>query len=261
MTFKQLSPVCLSVSESAGSSGTHKGAPPRALPGHLDGVPAQLPRTPGRAGGHPAPGNGSARAEPSMSSVPSVLSPRDCLLSYVIPARAGSSEPTGNQGGEASVSSRPDTGPTLRSSRSVSAPCLMHLSVRQPPSRHPGVERLLSEETVSPSAGAVGIHACQRLRHDCACALSVVWVWDAWAGLVRSAELSLCRWPCPCRRAQLLLRQVGGEGKHWAVGGFCTLSSDAAHGGLPQAAERGLGRMWKEQRALPSRLALGGPAV
>ena len=166
-----------------------------------------------------------------MSSVPSVLSPRDCLLSYVIPARAGSSEPTGNQGGEASVSSRPDTGPTLRSSRSVSAPCLMHLSVRQPPSWHPGVERLLSEETVSPSAGAVGIHPCQPLRHDCACALSVVWVWDAWAGLVRSAELSLCRWPCPCRRAQLLLRQVGGEGKHWALGGFCTLSSDAAHGG------------------------------
>lgn len=217
--------------------------------------------------GHPA----APEATPPQVTALLVLSPPcpPCHLCCrpgtaccpVIPARAGSSEPTGNQGGEASVSSRPDTGPTLRSSRSVSAPCLMHLSVRQPPSRHPGVERLLSEETVSPSAGAVGIHACQRLRHDCACALSVVWVWDAWAGLVRSAELSLCRWPCPCRRAQLLLRQVGGEGKHWALGGFCTLSSDAAHGGLPQAAERGLGRMWKEQRALPSRLALGGPAV
>lgn len=32
----------------------------------------------------------------------------------------------------------------------------------------------------------------------------------AWAGLVRSAELSVCRWPCPCRRAQVLLRQVAG---------------------------------------------------
>ena len=32
------------------------------------------------------------------------------------------------------MSSRPDAGPTLHSSRCVSAPCLVHLSVRQPPS-------------------------------------------------------------------------------------------------------------------------------
>ena len=227
--------MCLSVSESARSSGTQEGAPPRALPGHLDGVPAQLPRTPGRARGHPAPGNGSARAEPSVSSMPSVLSPRDCLLSYVVPARAGSSEPTGNQGGEASVSSRPGAGPTLRSSRSVSAPCLTHLSVRQPPSQHPGVERLLSEETVSPSAGAVGVHPCQPLRHDCACALFVVWVWDGPLRAPGTHGPGLCALlSCLCVDGRVLADGLSCCSGRWGVGVGAVHSRRAARSTSPE---------------------------
>ena len=151
------------------------------------------------------------------------------------------------------MSSRPDAGPTLHSSRCVSAPCLVHLSVRQPPSRHPGVERLLSEEMVSPSAGAVGIPPASPFATT-ACALSVMWVWDRPLQAPGTHGPGLCAllsYLCVDGRvlADGLSCCSGGWGGHWALGEFCTLSSDAARRGLSRATKRGLGCMWKEPRA------------
>lgn len=97
------------------------------------------------------------------------------------------------------MSTRPGAGPTLHSSRSISAPCLVRPSVSRSLGTQ-GQARLLSEEAVSPSAGAAGVHSYQpRCRWGaCASCLSCqrgtghsLGPQDAWAGLVRSAELWL----------------------------------------------------------------------
>ena len=128
--------------------------------------------------------------------------------------------------------------------------------VRLSISRGPGTQgraRLLSEEAVSPSAGAAGVHPCQPRCRWVACASCLscrhgaghsLGPQDAWAGLVCSAEL----WLCVSTAVSLQTGSAAALGQVaegcLALGGG-TPSSGAAHVGLPQVAEKGPGLMWR----------------
>lgn len=116
-----------------------------------------------------------------------------------------------------------------------------------------GQARLLSEEAVSPSAGAAGVHSYQpRCRWGaCASCLSCrhgtghsLGPQDAWARLVHSAEL----WLCVSTAVSLQMGSAAAPGQvagALGLGGGGAPSSGAAHVGLPQVAEKGPGLMWR----------------
>ena len=194
--------MCLSVSESARSSGEHEGAPPRAP--FLGTWMECLPSSHGRLATPEAtatPGNGSVRAEPSVSSVPSVLSPRDSLLSCVVPTPAGSSEPTGNPRRSSlcelkarhqprrvllSFCLSPLSGASVCPSTAVSAPRGGHSSSLRRQSAP--LQGLWASTPASPFATTVPAPSVCRVGVGPATRGPQ----GAWARLVRSAELSLC---------------------------------------------------------------------